>query len=191
MAWSASLYGGIISIFTIIPSLLMIARIYFDTKRFRKHGYLSSSLISLGSAIGAWIMLLVAIGMVLYRSDKRIGTMRRKEDPLNIPDIESLGTPLTEATIMHSYVVPTGLWLCKASFIAMCKSNLPFARAVADLDTDFNLKRHCSKGIKILLHIVLMYVILSYVVLVLTHALWCGQPTNEWYSPSSLPLPHI
>lgn len=120
MAWSPSLYGGIISIFTIIPSLLMMARIYFDTKRFRKHGYLSSSIISLGSAIGAWIMLLVAIGMVLYRSDRRTGTMVRKEDKV-IPDIESLGKPLNEATVMHSYVIPTGLWLCKASFIAMCR----------------------------------------------------------------------
>ena len=99
----------------------MMARIYFDIKRFRKPGYLASSLISLGSAIGAWLMLLIAIGMVLYRSSKRIGTMRRKEDPTNIPDMESLGKPLTEATIMHSYIAPTGLWLCKARFIAMCK----------------------------------------------------------------------
>jgi hypothetical protein len=121
MAWSAPLFSGILSIFTIIPSLLMIARIYFDTKRFSKHGYLASSMISLGSAIGAWIMMLIAIGMVFYRSERRIGSMTRKEDVVNIPDIESLGTPLTEATIMHSYVVPTCLWLCKASFIAMCK----------------------------------------------------------------------
>lgn len=34
--------------------------------------------------------------------------------------MEALHQPLHEATIVHSYIVPTGLWLCKASFVAMC-----------------------------------------------------------------------
>ena len=191
MTWSPELFAGVLSIFTIIPSLLILARIYFDVKRFRKHGYLPASVFSLACAVGAWIFLLIAIAMVFWRSERRIGTMLRKEHKV-IPDIDSLGAPLFEATVMHSYIIPTGLWLCKASFIAMCMFFFPTVPAVPGArewgltsSTDFNLKRHCSKGIKILLHCVLIYVILSYVVLVLTHALWCGQPNQEWY----LPLP--
>ncbi|KAI5798639.1 hypothetical protein FPQ18DRAFT_386071 [Pyronema domesticum] len=83
--------------------------------------------------------------------------------------MEALHQPLHEATIVHSYIVPTGLWLCKASFVAMY----------------FNLKRHLNVRTKRLLHFTVFYLLASFVVLVLTHALWCGPKFGHTWSETS------
>ena len=109
--------------FLIVTTILVALRLYVDVSKYLKSGYLATSVISLAFAVGAYLFFVVACAMVIWREKRRMANMGI--DPGRgpwIPPIGSLGPPVREATIMHSYVVPTGLWLCKASFVAMCKS---------------------------------------------------------------------
>ena len=114
-AWLATLI-----LFFILPTLLLSLRVYYDTMRYLRGGYMASSLTSLLFAIGSYIFFATACGMTLGRSRKRLLYMDRVGESETLPT-DALGKPLSEATILHSYIVPTGLWLCKASFVAMCK----------------------------------------------------------------------
>jgi hypothetical protein len=116
----------ILILFFVIPTILLSARIYFDTARYLRSGYLASSAFSLLFAIGSYMFFAVACAMTLWRSQKRVLWMDRVPNGAGkISPMEALGQPLSEATILHSYIVPTGLWLCKASFVAMCKFLMP------------------------------------------------------------------
>lgn len=117
-AWLATLI-----LFFIAPTILLSLRIYYDTSRYLRAGYMASSLISLLFAIGSYLFFATACGMTLWRSRRRVMFMDRVDATQGkgqVPPMQALGKPLSEATILHSYIVPTGLWLCKASFVAMC-----------------------------------------------------------------------
>ncbi|KAF8247147.1 hypothetical protein K440DRAFT_661623 [Wilcoxina mikolae CBS 423.85] len=159
-------------VFFIIPSILLSARIYFDTARYLRSGYLASSVVSLLFAIGSYLFFAVACGMTLWRSRKRVELMDRIDTAHGagkIPLMEALGRPLSEATILHSYIVPTGLWLCKASFVAMY----------------FNLKRHLNLRTKRLLYFTVFYLVFSYLVVVFSHGWWCGGSFGKQWADSS------
>jgi hypothetical protein len=114
---------AILIVFFVIPTILVSLRIYYDTKRYIRSGYLASSVVSLIFAIAAYLFFVAACAMTLYRSRRRVLWMDRVDETGGvgkIPPMEALGQPLREATILHSYIVPSGLWLCKGSFVAMC-----------------------------------------------------------------------
>lgn len=125
MALVPSLWVALLSFFTVIPSALMIARLCMDFKQVRKRGYTHHIVVGTVCAGIAWICLLVASGMAFWRNERRDMLMGRHAEKSNrggrLPEMEALGRPLIEATILHSYVVPTGLWLVKGSFVAMCE----------------------------------------------------------------------
>lgn len=133
-AWLA-----VLILFFLLPTILLSLRIYFDTSRYLRSGYLASSVISLMFAITCYLFFAIACGMTFYRSRRRVLYMDRVPDPdvatgrRRVPPLRALGQPLKEATILHSYIVPTGLWLCKASFVAMCGFTLTRARESVDV----------------------------------------------------------
>jgi len=199
-AWLA-----VLILFFLLPTILLSLRIYFDTSRYLRNGYLASSVISLMFAIACYFFFAIGCGMTFYRSRRRLKFMDRVPNPnfahsgeRKIPPMQALGQPLKEATILHSYIVPTGLWLCKASFVAMCSSLAPtpprpaVARRVkADeprREPDFNLKRHLNPTTKKLLYATIVYLVVSYLVLILTHALWCGRIFGKQWYPARCPL---
>ncbi|KAA8909389.1 hypothetical protein FN846DRAFT_615588 [Sphaerosporella brunnea] len=152
-AWLA-----VLVLFFALPTILVGLRIYYDANRYLRSGYLASSVISLVFAIAAYLFFALACAMVFYRSQKRVLWMDRPAQTV-VGGMHALGQPLREATIVHSYIVPTGLWLCKGSFVAMY----------------FNLKRHLNEKTKRLLYGTVAYLILTFLVLILTHALWCDR----------------
>jgi len=168
---------AVLLLFFLMPTILLSLRIYFDTSRYLRNGYLASSVISLMFAIACYFFFAIGCGMTFYRSRRRLQFMDRVPNPdlarggegRMIAPMQALGQPLREATILHSYIVPTGLWLCKASFVAMY----------------FNLKRHLNPTIKKLLYATIAYLAVSYLALILTHALWCGRIFGKQWAHTS------
>ncbi|KAI5778846.1 hypothetical protein EDC01DRAFT_321732 [Geopyxis carbonaria] len=155
-----------------VPTLLLAARIYFDLRLPTRS---RSASISLGLALAAHLCLVIGSSMALYRNARK-GSIPMVPHNLGQSGYEewSLGLPLTEATIMHSYIIPTGLWLCKASFVAMY----------------FSLSQHVSSGLRRLLYAAVAYLLVSYLLLMGSHALWCGSFFKTWTStPSSACTP--
>jgi hypothetical protein len=119
---------AILIVFFVIPTILLALRIYSDANRYMRSGYLASSVISLVFAVAAYIFFAIACAMTFYRARRKVRGMDRGPDPSDmgrIPYMGALGQPLREATIVHSYIVTTGLWLCKGSFVAMCTTSRP------------------------------------------------------------------
>lgn len=168
---------AVLILFFLLPTILLSMRIYFDTSRYLRNGYLASSVISLMFAIACYFFFAIGCGMTFYRSRRRLKFMDRVPNPdfvrggggRKIPPMQALSQPLKEATILHSYIIPTGLWLCKASFVAMY----------------FNLKRHLNATTKRLLYATIVYLVASYLVLILTHALWCGRIFGKQWAHTS------
>jgi uncharacterized membrane protein YidH (DUF202 family) len=116
---------AILIVFFVIPTILLALRIYADTSRYMRSGCLAFSVISLIFAIAAYLFFAIACAMTFYRARRKMRGMDRGPDPSDmgrIPYMAALGQPLREATIVHSYIVTTGLWLCKGSFVAMCRT---------------------------------------------------------------------
>lgn len=113
----------VLILFFVAPTILMIFRVYIDIARYIRSGYLTSSVVSLAFAVGSYVFFAAACSMVFWRNNRRFPGMEVADTTLGkgpIPQMEALAVPVHEATVMHSYLIPAGLWLCKASFVAMC-----------------------------------------------------------------------
>jgi hypothetical protein len=77
---------------------------------------------------------------------------------------------------MFCFILPTGLWMVKASFIAMY----------------FSSKRHLSPLLRWVLYFVIAYLIASYAVTIIAQAMWCGAWGKQWdISPQNYCTPFV
>jgi len=147
---------AVLAAFFAISTAFTIARFYFDVTRYRKNGFLASSAASSVCAFLAWVLFAIACSMAFWTSRRRI--------------------TLREATLMFCFILPTGLWMVKASFIAMY----------------FSSKRHLSPLLRRALYFVIAYLIASYAVTIIVQAMWCGAWGKQWdISPQNYCTPFV
>ncbi|TGZ79652.1 hypothetical protein EX30DRAFT_396988 [Ascodesmis nigricans] len=167
------------TLFTAVPSIFIFLRLTVDVWQLRNRGYARHAVVGAICAAGAWISLVVAVGMVHWRNQRAEVDDTKHTDGVGdgkrdiYPGVGK--TMMMEAMVLHSLVVPTGLWLVKGSFVAMY----------------YKISRHLSRPLLFLLHSNIFYLIATYLVHIITHSLWCNTfiTSNPQCSPFASTFP--
>lgn len=155
-----------VTIFT-ITTLFFLARLIFDSRRYRNSSLSTGSLISLLFAVFSWLCYTALFAVTLWRNSRILINEPYKNSLLYVPP---LGVMYTEAemvlkiTLSENYTAPLGAWAVKASFLAFY----------------FTLRERLPPRMKTVLYAAVAYCAATFIATMGMTAGWCRPFTTHW-----------